>query len=253
MSRAKEQGVTTLALTDHDTTAGLAEAQQMAADLGIELIHGIEVSCLWRGIGIHIVGLNIDPQHSTMQSAVQQQLDSRQQRAMEIARKLEKVGFKDTYEGAAQFAGDGIIGRPHFARYLVQAGHVKHEGEAFKRYLGAGKVGDVKQLWPDIETAVGWIRASGGIAVLAHPDKYNMTRTKLRALLELFVEVGGQAIEVVSGKQLPQVTRDMANLAERFELWASCGSDFHVPNQHWQELGCFPELPEQCDPVWCHW
>ncbi|GAA5316790.1 MAG: PHP domain-containing protein [Candidatus Pelagadaptatus aseana] len=253
VSRAKEQGVTTLALTDHDTTAGLSEAKKMAGELQIELIEGIELSSLWRGIGIHIVGLKVDSQHPVMQQAVQQQLESREQRARQIAVKLEKCGFHDTYAGAAQFAGDGIIGRPHFARHLVAAGHVKNEAEAFKSYLGAGKVGDVKQLWPDIATAVGWIRASGGVAVLAHPDKYNMTRTKLRALLDLFVESGGQAIEVVSGKQQSQVTRDMAVLAERYGLWASCGSDFHVPNQPWQELGSFTPLPEKCDPVWCHW
>ncbi len=253
LSRAKTQGVTTLALTDHDTIAGYNEAARAASVQGIDLIPGIEFSCLWRGMGIHIVGLNFDPDHSGLVQACQQQSEARSRRAEKIALKLAKCGFEDTLQGAARYAGSGVIGRPHFARYLVDTGAVKNHAEAFKRYLGAGKPGDVKQEWPDIATAVDWINSAGGTAVLAHPDKYNMTRTKLRAVIEEFIEAGGRAMEVVSGRQTPQLTRDMAKLAERYELWASCGSDFHVPDQPWQELGRFSELPDLCDPVWDHW
>lgn len=253
LSRAKEHGVTTLALTDHDTISGYAEAFSASEDLGIDLIPGIEFSCLWRGMGIHIVGLNFDPRHPELLKACQQQAATRDRRAHKIAERLAKCGFEATLEGAAQFAGSGVIGRPHFARHLVETGAVKNHAEAFKKYLGAGKPGDVKQEWPAIATAVQWINDAGGTAVLAHPDKYNMTRTKLRAVIEEFIDAGGQAMEVVSGRQTPQITVDMARLAERYELWASCGSDFHVPDQPWQELGKFSPLPESCEPVWNHW
>jgi predicted metal-dependent phosphoesterase TrpH len=254
VSRAKTQGVTALALTDHDTLGGLAEARQEALVQGIELIAGIEFSCLWNGIGIHVVGLQVDPDSRVMQEAVTSQHQARERRAETIAAKLEKAGIAGALDGARQVAGEGaVLGRPHFAKFLVAEGHCKSINAAFKRYLGAGKPGDVKQLWPSVGEAVDWIRAAGGIAVLAHPDKYKMTRTKLGRLLQEFVEAGGEAMEVVSGQQSPNTTRDMALIANRFELYASCGSDFHVPDQPWQELGGYSPLPDNCQPVWQLW
>ncbi len=253
VSRAKAQGVSVLALTDHDTVAGIVEAQAAAAEEGIVLLPGIEFSCLWQGTGIHIVGLNIDPLHPQLIAAVEQQTCNRNQRAEQIAAKLAKAGIPGALEGARQRAGEGVIGRPHFAKFLVDTGRVSSMSAAFKRYLGAGKIGDVKQVWPTIDQAVGWILAAGGVAVLAHPDKYKMTRTKLGRLLEEFVEAGGQALEVISGRQEPRVTEDMSRLANKFGLFASCGSDFHVPDQPWQELGQFNDLPADCRPVWELW
>ncbi|GAB3105767.1 PHP domain-containing protein [Aestuariicella hydrocarbonica] len=253
VSRAKMQGVTVLALTDHDTVSGIGEARNAAAEEGIRLLPGIEFSCLWNGTGIHIVGLNIDPDHPAMVAAVEQQSNNREIRAEKIAAKLAKLGMPGTLEGAKAKADGGVLGRPHFAKFLIEAGHVKSMDQAFKKYLGSGKPGDVKQIWPSIEEAVGWIVAAGGVAVVAHPDKYKMTRTKLGRLLEEFVAVGGQAMEVVSGRQAPDVTRDMRLLANKYGLYASCGSDFHVPDQPWQELGNFDGLPEDCRPVWDLW
>jgi predicted metal-dependent phosphoesterase TrpH len=143
-----------------------------------------------------------------------------------------------------------VLGRPHFAQYLVAVGAVKDVASAFKRYLGAGKIGDVKQCWPLVDEAVSWIKSAGGLAVIAHPDKYDMTRSKLCQLLGQFKEAGGHAIEVISGKQINSVTDKLARLAQQFDLAASCGSDFHIPNQPWQELGAFGKLPDFCQPVW---
>ena len=157
------------------------------------------------------------------------------------------------YEAACDIAQNASVGRPHFAKALMAAGLVSSVDQAFKRYLGAGKIGDVKQHWPEIGDIVETIVEAGGIAVLAHPMKYKITRTKLRALVGDFAECGGKAIEVVSGLQKPQEIRDIAKIAENHDLLGSCGSDFHAPNTHWAELGRSSAMPEYVPPVWQFW
>jgi len=279
---ARRQGVTVLALTDHDTLDGIAEAQQAALEpfdavanevlddamenttsedttsedtntnnyKPLTIITGIELSTQWRGRGIHIIGLNIDIDSPVLKAAIHAQTQTRIQRAETIAQRLEKAGVKDALAGAKRHAGGGAIGRPHFAQYMVDSGYVSTIPQAFKRYLGAGKVGDVKQCWPDIDEAVKWIVQAGGIAVLAHPDKYDLTRTKLYELLGDFSEAGGRGMEVVSGHQDKSVTLKLARAADDFSLLASCGSDFHSPKNTWQAVGRYSPLPESCTPVW---
>ncbi len=253
VSRAKSKGVTHLALTDHDTVSGIMAARTAAQQHDINLIAGIELSCLWNGVGIHVVGLNVDIDHCSIVKAVQVQAENRRIRSEQIAEKLTKKGFDNTLAGAQRLAGNGVIGRPHFAAFMIEAGYVKDHSEAFKKYLGAGKIGDVKQLWPDIAEAVEWIKDADGVAVLAHPDKYNLTRAKLKRLLDYFKEVGGEAMEVASGQQTKQLTGDLIRLVKDYELHASCGSDFHVPDRHWQELGVCGYLPKDVPAVWELW
>lgn len=253
MSSAKSEGVSVLALTDHDTTIGLARAKRQAKLEGICLIDGIEFSAQWSGCNIHIVGLNFDLNSERLAQAVFSQSEARQQRAVTIGEKLEKLGIPGAYEGALAEADGGVIGRPHFAKYLVDQGVCKNFPQAFKKYLGAGKPGDVKQGWPHISEIVSVIRAAGGVSVLAHPAKYNMTRTKLCALVADFAEAGGQAMEVVSGIQQAGLTQDLAKIANRYKLLASCGSDFHAPGNQWQTLGKFSALPKEVTPVWREW
>jgi predicted metal-dependent phosphoesterase TrpH len=253
VSRAKAQGVTHLALTDHDTVQGLQDARAQAELEGLTLLNGVELSCLWSGRGIHVVGLNVDPLSESLRSALDAQRQARFERAREIGARLAKLGIEGAYEGATALAGEGVVGRPHFARYLVERGYSANINSAFKQYLGAGKPGDVKQIWPDIAGATATIVAAGGVAVLAHPLKYTLTLTKLRTLVAGFKEAGGQAIEVVSGQQQVNETATLVNLARLFDLHASCGSDFHLPDQPWQELGKFTPLPESCRPVWRLW
>jgi predicted metal-dependent phosphoesterase TrpH len=121
---------------------------------------------------------------------------------------------------------------------------------AFKKYMGDGKAGDVKQQWADLPQIISWIRDAKGIAVLAHPLKYKLTRVKLKKLLDDFIQAGGQGMEVVSGQQQTYLTRDMAQLCEQKGLLASCGSDFHGPGKPWSELGVFPSMPVNVTPVW---
>ncbi len=245
---AKTSGVNVLALTDHDTTKGISEARQAAGD-DLTIIAGIEFSAQWRNRGVHIVGLNVDTESAILHSAIEHQSATRIERAYTIAERLEKVGIVGALEGAKHYANGAVIGRPHFAQYLVDQDYVSSHAQAFKKYLGAGKAGDVKQGWPDIEQVVQWIHQSGGIAVLAHPDKYDLTRTKLYELIADFVEVGGRGLEVVSGQQATNVTDKLVRAANDFDLLASCGSDFHAPGQAWQALGK-TYVPDTCRPIW---
>jgi predicted metal-dependent phosphoesterase TrpH len=251
--RARQRGVTHLALTDHDTVHGLQSAHEQAVIEGITLIDGIEFSCLWAGRGIHILGLNIDTHCTQLLSAIAAQQEARDTRAEEIGKRLEKAGIPEPLEGARRLAGGAVLGRPHFARYLVEKGFASSINGAFKQYLGAGKPGDIKHCWPSVASMVAVIRDAGGVPVLAHPAKYEMTGTKLRTLTGEFKEAGGLAIEVTSGQQPPNETENLARLAAQFDLHASCGSDFHVPDQPWQELGSFTPLPPSCRPVWQLW
>jgi predicted metal-dependent phosphoesterase TrpH len=252
VDRAAEQGVTMLALTDHDTINGLVEARARAEMHNIELVSGIEISTVWNGIGIHVVGLGFDEHHPALLEAIARQEDCRLQRAKTIAERLEKLGIEGIWEKAEAIANGAQIGRPHFAQALIDMGKVSNMAQAFKRFLGAGKPGDVKTMWPDISEVVGWIRAAGGVAVVAHPDKYKMTGTKLKCMLKAFAEAGGNGLEVVSGATETTFSRRMVELCDEFGFLASQGSDFHGPRP-WSELGKFTKMPEGATPVWTHW
>lgn len=248
ISRATEKGVDALAITDHDTI----DAYKVLADKhdNIELVAGIEFSTQWESNGIHVLGLNIDLDSDAINTGAQFQTEARLIRARSIGEKLAKKGIQDAFEGASKLAHSGYVGRPHFAQYLIDIGKVSSMQAAFKKYLGAGKAGDVKQHWASLTQIIEWIRGANGIAVLAHPLKYKMTNTKLKRMLDEFQQMGGQGIEVVSGQQLPQQTQYLAQLCVQKNLLASCGSDFHMPGKHWAELGVFSPLPEKVTPVW---
>lgn len=250
VSRAKEREVDVLALTDHDTIAGLNLAQKAADECGLTLVNGIEFSSQWGKGGVHIVGLGVNINSPELLLAIEQQNTSRAGRAVQIAARLAKAGITGSLEGAQRLAGNAYVGRPHFAQYLVDVGAVSTINAAFKKYLGTGKLADVKYQWPSMSQVIDWIHQAGGVAVLAHPCKYDLTRTKMCALIKDFALAGGDALEVVSGMQAHPVTQDLAKIAQANQLAASCGSDFHMPGQAWQELGCFPSLPENCRPVW---
>lgn len=252
VKRAAAKGVTHLALTDHDTTAGLSEARTEAGNAGITLINGIELSCRWRSQTIHIVGLDFDDDHPAWQAALQVQLENRWQRARAIVERLARLKVDDLLVKATAASNGGVPGRPHFAQVLVGEGVVSNTKQAFKRYLGAGKPGDVKACWPELETVVSWILDAGGTAVVAHPRKYGMTATRLRSLLKDFRMAGGQAIEVLTSSQSSGDTGFLAELCQREEFLASQGSDFHFPGAPWCELGKLAALPDSVRPVWHH-
>ena len=250
---AIERGITHLAITDHDTVQAhlqLTENNNSYATEKINIIKGIELSSQWNNMGVHIVGLNIDIHSTAITTAVKHQTQLRIERVKTIAKKLLQRGFPDITQGAMLLAGDGQVGRPHIAQHMVDEGFVSSVGQAFNKYLGAGKVGDISSVWPDLECVVEWINAAGGVAVLAHPSRYKMTRTKRRRLMADFSDAGGQAIEVCAGNQVPGVAEEMAAVCDEFGFHASVGSDFHNPDYKWVKLGQYPSLPKACRPVW---
>jgi predicted metal-dependent phosphoesterase TrpH len=248
---AIEREIDMLSITDHDTLAAYQAIEDTPANLHI--IPGIEFSSQWRKSGVHIVGLNLDIASDAILQGVAQQSKARSDRGEKIAEKLQRLGFDNCLEGAKSYTAGGEVGRPHFAQHLVAIGAVTNIAQAFKKYLGAGKAGDIKEQWADIPTVVDWIKEAGGVAVLAHPLKYKITRTKLVALLEDFTEAGGEGMEVISGLQVPSVTKDLATLCNKSGLLASCGSDFHSSGQPWAALGKVAQLPDSCKPVWQGW
>ncbi len=253
VARAREMGVDVIALTDHDQLSGLAEARFAATAAAIQFVDGVEISVTWNRRTIHIVGLQIDPQSPTLVAGLERLRQVRQWRGEEIGRRLEKVGVDRAWEEAMAHCKGRLLTRTHYGRMLVKRGLANDLQQAFKRYLLQGRPGHVRGEWATLEEAVEWIRDAGGVAVVAHPARYGLTRTKLRKLLQAFVAVGGEGLEVVSSSHTPEEVALMATYADEFGLAASRGSDFHDPGYHWVELGRLPMLPRSCQPIWERW
>lgn len=253
VKRAKLQGVTHLALTDHDGTEGIREAQDIAQEEDICLIPGVEISVSWHGATVHIVGLHVDVENDALQKGLSLLRDYRHERAVKIADRLDKAGIKGAYEGAKQYASETMLGRVHFAKFLIEKGYAKDMGDVFKRFLIKNKPGYVSGDWALLSDTVNWINDAGGQAVIAHPARYKMTATKRRKLLAEFKDLGGAAIEVASGSQHPEEVRTMGHLANEFELLASAGSDFHSPDKNYSEVGKIANLPPFVTPIWSKW
>ena len=253
LERAAGAGIQVLALTDHDTTAGLAEAQEAADLRGVDFIAGIEVSVTWQNRTLHVVGLRIDPEHAPLQAGLEGLRQIRTDRALEMDARLARAGISGILDAARHQAGPGMITRTHFARCLASRGLAADVRDVFNRYLTPGKPGHVSTRWADMEAAIDWIRGAGGIAALAHPQRYKLTHSWLRRLLGEFKEMGGEALEVLSGTSAPGDVQSSAALARRHGLLASCGSDFHGPDDSWPKLGRLPALPADLTPVWRAW
>jgi len=253
MQRAHAAGIQVMALTDHDTLDGLPEAAQTAADLGLEFVPGVEISVSWQHGTVHIVGLGIAPDNELLCEGLAGLREFRDWRAQEIGRRLEKAGVPGAFEGARALSNGQLVSRTHFARYLVDRGHASDVRGVFRHYLVHGKPGHVPGQWAELADAVRWIRTAGGQAVIAHPARYPLNRSKLRRLIDEFAAAGGEALEVVSGSHSRDDYHEMARHARDFGLLASAGSDYHGPEQAWIALGHLPDLPDGCVPIWKYW
>ncbi len=249
---AAERSVDCLALTDHDTTAGYTEAVAAAAETALRLLCGAEISVSWGSHEIHIVGVDIDPDYQPLVRGLAKQQSFRHWRAEEIGRRLAKRRIDGAWEGARALAPGALVTRSHFARYLVNEGHVRGMQDAFDRLIGRGKPAFVPGEWCTLEEAIDWIGGAGGIAVIAHPARYKLTNTRLRSLIGEFIDCGGQAIEVVSGSHSRDDVLHTARLCREFGLLASTGSDFHTPDG-WIAMGGLPPLPDDLTPIWSDW
>ncbi|MDR0378404.1 MAG: PHP domain-containing protein [Candidatus Accumulibacter sp.] len=251
VARAAARGVDMLALTDHDETSGLSPARAAAESTRLRFIDGVEISAEWGSIQVHVVGLDIDAHDATLNAELKIIRSGRIERARRMAAELEASGIPECFAGAVRHADNpNLINRSHFARYLVEIGICRDVRSVFDSYLVPGKPGYVNHQWAKLGEAIDWIHGAGGIAVLAHPGRYKLSRLEMRALLDEFKSLGGQAIEVIFGNQMPEHFVEFARLAREYEFLGSCGSDFHGPKESYVDLGANAPLPDGITPVW---
>jgi len=253
-ARAKANGVDIWALTDHDEISGIAEARAAAKALGLPYVPGVEISVTWAGKTIHIVGLQIDETDAGLVKGLASTRNGREPRARDMAEQLAKIGIADAFDGAMRYAGNpDLLSRTHFARYLIEIGKGDSIPEVFKNYLIEGKPGFVPHRWAHLRDAVRWIRDAGGIAVVAHPGRYKLTDMAFDEFISEFKRSGGTGLEVMTGSHTVDQYDTYAEVARRYDLLASRGSDFHGPEESRVDLGTLPPLPKDLKPVWHDW
>jgi predicted metal-dependent phosphoesterase TrpH len=251
--RAKANGVELWALTDHDELGGQARAMQAAREAGLGYLTGVEISVTFLHVTVHIVGLGVDPTNPELLEGLRATRGGREERAREMAAGLAKVGIEGVFEGALKYVGNPeLISRSHFARYLVEAGVCSDISAVFRKYLTEGKPGFVPHRWASLGDAVRWITRAGGMAIIAHPARYDFTPTQEYALFTEFKAHGGQGVEVLTGAHSPADSLKYAAMCQEFGLLASRGSDFHSPEESRIDLGALPDLPGNLTPVWEH-
>lgn len=254
VARAAANGVELLSLTDHDDTSGLAEARAEADSRGLRFVDGVEISVTWRGTTVHVVGLRIDPRSEILRDGLEAIRQGRGTRAHKIAEGLAAAGVPDSLAGAQRYAENpDVISRAHFARYLVEVGRADDVRGVFQRYMVKDRPGYVSHQWASLDEAVSWIKASGGVAVIAHPGRYKLGKGEMRELFAEFKERGGAGIEVVTGSHTPEQYFQFARSARDFGFLASRGSDYHGKGESRADLGMLPPLPDDLKPVWHDW
>ncbi|SNS29204.1 hypothetical protein SAMN06265795_10279 [Noviherbaspirillum humi] len=253
-ARAHRNGVEVWALTDHDEVDGIPEAREAAQSLGMGFVPGVEISITWAGRTVHIVGLGIDEKNEALIQGLAMTRSGRERRAHEMAAQLAAVGIPNAFEGALRYVGNpDLISRTHFARYIVETGTCKDTAEVFANYLIEGKPGYVPHRWATLEQAVTWIRGAGGVAIVAHPGRYDFNDLERDVFLNEFKRLGGTGVEVITGSHTPDEYEIYARVARQYGLLASRGSDFHAPGESRVDLGRLPPLPADLKPVWSDW
>ncbi len=248
VARARERRVSILALTDHDTVAGLDEARDACA-ADIRFVPGVELSASWRGQTIHIVGLEVDAADGAFNAHLSAVLARRHMRLREIGERLERRARLPGREIAAEAATSGAPTRLHLARLLVARGHARDTQDAFDRWLNRDRPGHVPAEWPPVAECLKVLRESGAVPVLAHPHRYKLSAGALRQLITEFAADGGKALEASIAGMGPNDADRIASLCRRFELHASIGSDFHDPAVPWNPLGRWLKLAAGLEPV----
>lgn len=251
-ARASANGVELWALTDHDVVDGLPEAARAARGLGMAFVTGVEVSVSYAGETVHLIGLGFDPADAGLREGIARTRGGRRERALEMAQGLAAVGIDGAFEGALPYVGNPeLISRTHFARWLVESGRCADTAEVFRRYLVEGKPGFVAHRWAGLGEAVRWIVQAGGVAVIAHPARYDrLSPSAEYALFSEFVTHGGRGVEIVSGSHTAADAARYADIAHEFGLLASRGCDFHAPGESRADFGRLPALPAGLTPVW---
>ena len=250
VTHAAACGVRLMALTDHDTVAGLDEAGAAAARQGVTLVTGVELSVDWRGRSLHVLGLAFDPGALPLVRGLRQLQAIRQERARQVAARLAAAGAPGAAALEMVLSAGRLPTRMHFARALVALGAATDVATAFDRWLARGRPGYFAATWPSLEEATGWVAAAGGAAVIAHPMRYTLSAGALREMCGEFAAAGGRGIEVVTGGGGTRHRDQAVSLAVRCGLEGSVGSDFHDPAIPWNPPGRLAKLPGSVRPVW---
>jgi len=253
MSHAAENNVQAIALTDHDDIAGLSEASITAKSLNIIFINGVEISVTWKKRTLHIVGLNFDKDNKLLFQGLKKIRDGRYKRAQLMADGLGMAGIQGAMDGAKSYAKNSTIGRIHFAQFLVAQGYAKDISTVFKKFLTPGKPGYVDHEWISLEESIRLINGAGGDAIIAHPGRYDMGNKLYPKLFQEFKDLGGTGVEVMSGSQDPLQANYFSKLAANYNLFSSCGSDFHGKGISHRALGNVRSLPNDSIPIWTKW
>mgnify|MGYP000897057912 CR=1 FL=1 len=265
VQRAHAAGVNVLALTDHDTLAGIDEARTAASACNMQLINGVEISCehtLSGGYGknkatnkiIHVLGLDFTDREK-MHQTLEQLQDSRASRGQKMTEKLSEllnIDYDELWQAILEKAGGNpqAVGRAHIGQVLFEQGHVKTVQKAFDKYLADNKPAYVAIEALTMQHGIELIHACGGKAVLAHPTRYQLSATRVRKLIEEFAQLGGDACELPASSE-PVSTRKMVDRSiTEHKLAVSIGSDFHGSNMPWRRLGDVPTLNPEQQGVW---
>ncbi len=227
VSLAEQGGLTALALTDHDTTAGLERFLAAGNGSPVETVPGIELSAEFGSVALHILGYFFDPSDEPLQSALQTVREGRALRNVQILKKLNALGYDLTMEDVKKFAGDELIGRPHFASALMATGQFSHTNKIYRQLLGKGKAAYVSRWRLSPEKCVELIRGAGGVPVIAHPGQMKLTNNKLRRLIRSLLPSGLGGLEVLHPSHPPHQVSAFERICAEFDLAPTGGTDFH--------------------------
>ncbi|MSR10443.1 MAG: PHP domain-containing protein [Gammaproteobacteria bacterium] len=251
LQRARENEISHLAITDHDCVAGYEQLNRSIS--GIKLIPGVEISCDWEKLEVHVIGLCLDVAHAGLQDLLATQQQQRRLRMQEMDRKLQALGTEGLWQYLESLPCIAYT-RSHAADFLVQQGVCKNRQQAFKSHLGKKGRIYAESGWCTLDTAVNAILAAGGIAILAHPGRYPLSKRKLEALIDVFQAAGGDGMEVSYGNIDPDMRQRLGALAISKQLFCSAGSDFHDSDASWTDLGKYPplDLETKKNAIWLH-
>jgi 3',5'-nucleoside bisphosphate phosphatase len=245
---ARDRGLDTVAITDHDTTAALPEAEAMAGGLGVDVIPGVEFSTLYHGEGVHILCYHMDPSNPEFAAELQRLRDDRYTRGERMVVRLQELGYPITFERVRSIAQGGNIIRPHVAQALVEAGVVPELKDAFSdELIGSGGLAYVEKHALDPLDALALIHRAGGVCVLAHPGTWRETKPVPESLISELAAAGLDGIEAAHPEHTPEVEARYIAEAQRWGLFWTGSSDCHGSRYDPVRLGMRTTPPDQLE------
>jgi predicted metal-dependent phosphoesterase TrpH len=235
---AKARGLAAIAVTDHDTFSAWPEAKKAGEELGVRVLAGVEISVEYAGKTVHMLGYCFDSGADLLAEKLGVILKGREERNVQIVKKLNDLGMDISYDEIAAEAGGKVVGRPHFAAVMIRKGYVKERQEAFDKYLAKGAAAYMDRLRFGPEDSVAMIREAGGVAVLAHPKLVRFPEgEKLEDLVKALADAGLGGIECYYSLHTSEETEEYLRLAAKYNLVATGGSDYHGRNKPTISMG----------------